>query len=169
MKHSYFDRLTETIDQIKEIDVLRVVDSVTYCRGTVYVFGNGGSASTASHFAQDMSKEKGRCFVCLNDSISIMLAYANDFGFQYMFKKQLENKLTSNDVVIGISFSGNSPNVLNAIEYGNQKNAITIGFYGFDGGRLRDICDVGIHVPSSDMQICEDIHLIFTHLIARMI
>ena len=169
MKHSYFEHLKNTFDLIKEDDVLQVIEIIRVCQGIVYVFGNGGSAATASHFAQDMSKEKGRAVVCLNDSVPLVLAYANDFGFPWLFKKQLENKLTSNDVVIGISCSGSSPNVLNAIEYTNEKHATSIGFCGFDGGQLRDLTDIGIYVPTNDMQVCEDIHLILTHLIMRMI
>jgi D-sedoheptulose 7-phosphate isomerase len=98
-----------------------------------------------------------------------MLAYSNDCGYPCIFKEQLSKLIKTNDLVIGISCSGNSANVLNAIRYANELACTTAGLVGFDGGELRKITNFGVYVPSNDMQVCEDIHLIITHIILRML
>ena len=136
----------------------------------IYIFGNGGSGSTASHMVCDIvkgcsyNKIKRFKVTCLNDNIPIMLAYANDVGYDVIFKEQLKNFLEEGDVVLGISGSGNSQNVINAIEYANSVGALSIGFTGFNGGKLHEIVKLGLHVPINDMQITEDIHLIINHI-----
>ena len=102
--------------------------------------------------------------VCLNDSIPTMLAYANDVNYEYVFVEQLKNFLNKGDIVIGLSGSGNSKNVLNAIEYANSKNAITIGLTGYDGGFLKKICRYSVNANINDMQISEDIHMMLCHM-----
>ncbi|QNU68790.1 SIS domain-containing protein [Ruminiclostridium herbifermentans] len=144
-------------------------------KGFVYVFGNGGSASTASHFVNDFNKGvseklvKRFKFCCLNDNVSSIMAIANDISYDEIFRFQLKNYLTKNDLVIGISGSGNSKNVVNAIEYANYVGAETIGLVGYDGGKLKELAKYCIHVPIRDMQKVEDIHMILEHLIMSII
>jgi len=137
---------------------------------TIYIFGNGGSASTASHFVNDFNKgiseyiDKKFNFICLNDNVPTMMAIANDLGYEKIFSFQLSNKLKPDDLVIGISGSGNSPNVLNAIEYAKSCNIKTIGITGYDGGKLAKTVDISFNVNINDMQITEDVHMILDHL-----
>lgn len=136
----------------------------------VYIFGNGGSAATASHYTNDFNKgiseytSKKFKFVCLNDNVATITAIANDLDYTQIFEFQLKGKLEKNDVVIGISGSGNSKNILRAIEYANKIGAKTIGISGFDGGQLKKICNISLNVPVNNMQISEDVHMIFDHL-----
>ena len=138
--------------------------------GTIYVFGNGGSASTASHMANDFNKgiseytEKKFRICCLNDNMATVLAIANDIGYEDIFEFQLRNKIKPEDLVIGISGSGNSANVINALSYAKEQGAKTIGWVGFDGGRVAEIADFVFHVPVRNMQLVEDMHLILNHL-----
>lgn len=144
---------------------------VTFEReGTIYVFGNGGSSATASHFQNDFNKgiseytEKKFRFVCLNDNVPTVMAIANDIGFDEVFRFQLQGKIQADDVIIAISGSGNSRNVLNAVEYAKTQGCQVIGLTGFDGGKLRALSDISLHVPVKSMQVTEDIHMIFDHL-----
>ncbi|OGC14132.1 phosphoheptose isomerase [candidate division WOR-1 bacterium RIFOXYA2_FULL_37_7] len=142
---------------------------------TVFVFGNGGSAATASHLACDINKgvsfgnDKRFKVICLNDNIPTMMAYANDVSYESIFVEQLKNFLRKNDLVVGFSGSGNSKNVLNAIEYANQSGAITFGMTGFDGGKLKQIARHSLVVEIDDMQKVEDTHLIITHILMRIL
>jgi len=138
----------------------------------IYTCGNGGSASTASHMASDLNKGSNRPdaprfrAVALTDNIPAMLAWANDSSYEEVFVEQLRNHVEAGDVVIGISGSGNSANVLKAIEYANGAGAVTIGLCGFDGGRLAELAKVAYVVPSDCMQQVEDIHLIIEHMLS---
>lgn len=138
--------------------------------GFIYIFGNGGSSSTASHFVNDFNKgiseklSKRFKFVCLNDNVSTVMAVANDNGFEEVFRFQLKNYLTSKDLVIGISGSGNSPNVVNAIQYANEIGAHTVGLVGYSGGIVKNIAKYSVHVNIDNMQIVEDIHMIIDHM-----
>lgn len=137
---------------------------------TVFVFGNGGSASTASHFENDFNKglsehtEKKFRFRCLNDNVATMLAIANDISFDEIFRFQLRGKVRRGDVVIAISGSGNSKNVLHAVDYAKEKGASVIALTGMDGGQLLKMADISLHAPVHSMQVTEDIHMIFDHL-----
>jgi D-sedoheptulose 7-phosphate isomerase len=138
----------------------------------VYVMGNGGSASTASHMASDLGKGASRKdaarfkAIALTDNIPVMLAWANDSSYEDIFVEQLRNHLEKGDVVIGISGSGNSENVLRAIEYANKNGAETIGLSGFDGGKLAKMARTSYIVPNHCMQQVEDLHLIIEHLLS---
>ena len=140
----------------------------------IYVFGNGGSASTASHMLNDFNKgvslglEKKFRFHCLVDNIAILTAIANDLGYEYVFAKQLENKLKPTDLIIAISGSGNSLNVIRAVEYAKSCGCKVIGMSGYDGGRLRQLADYSMHAPTYDMQLVEDAHLIFNHMVMKV-
>ena len=156
---------TELNNFIVELDEARKRNA------TIYIMGNGGSAATASHFVNDFNKgvseyidQKFR-FICLNDNVSTIMAIANDISYNAIFEFQLQGKVTENDLVVGISGSGNSTNVIKAIELANEVGAKTIGLTGYDGGKLKQIVDLSVHVPIMSMQITEDIHMIFDHLV----
>lgn len=165
--NNYFKTIRSTLALIDEPSLLEVALLIKECKGNIFVFGNGGSATTASHFAQDMNKCLDKRFICLNDNIASMLAYANDVDFKSIFKLQLSKLVNPGDLVIGISCSGNSANIVDAIIYAKHYGYRTIGLTGFDGGVLKALVDHSIHVPCSDMQVCEDIHLIITHSILK--
>lgn len=139
----------------------------------VFIMGNGGSGSTASHFACDINK--GCCFelekkfkvICLNDNVPTILAYANDLSYSKVFVEQLKNFLQIDDVVIGISGSGNSENVILAVSYAKEYGAKTIGLTGFDGGRLAKIVDIPLVASINDIQKVEDVHMIVVHMLMQ--
>jgi len=141
----------------------------------IFTLGNGGAASVASHLAADLSKAwlGDRLMrlkaICLTDNVSLVTAWMNDAGYDYMFVGPLENLLNSGDIVIGISASGNSKNVLNAIEYANKRGAITVGFTGFDGGKLKGLAQHCFIVPSDSFKRVEDFHMILGHMIKAVL
>ncbi len=138
---------------------------------TIYIFGNGGSSATASHYQNDFNKGISEYtdikfrFQCLNDNIATVMAIANDIGFEEVFRFQLRNKLEEGDIIIAISGSGNSKNVINAVEYAKSCGNKIIGMTGFNGGKLKELSDISLHVPVMSMQTTEDIHMVFDHLI----
>ena len=168
--------LEREIETIRELDVeeinraLNLLQTAFENENTVYIFGNGGSASTASHYQNDFNKgisehtEKKFRFQCLNDNIATVMAIANDIGYEEIFRFQLKGRLQPGDVIVAISGSGNSANVLNAVEYAKSHGNPVIGITGFDGGKLKTLSNVSLHVPIKSMQITEDIHMIFDHL-----
>lgn len=138
---------------------------------TIYFFGNGGSASTASHFVVDIGKatirgeaKRFRC-VALVDNVESLTAWANDAEYARVFSEQLATLAKPGDVAVGISGSGNSPNVLKAMEVARQMGLATVGLTGMGGGKLRTAVDVPIVVPSNSMQHVEDAHLLICHLL----
>lgn len=140
----------------------------------IYVFGNGGSAATASHFQNDFGKgvseyveDKFR-FQCLNDNISTVMAVANDIGFEEVFRFQLRGVIEPGDVIMAISGSGNSKNVINAVKYAKEQGNKIIGLTGYDGGKLMEMSDVSLHVPVNSMQVTEDLHMVLDHLMMSM-
>ena len=141
----------------------------------IYVIGNGGSASTATHFTSDLLKtsivknKKRFKAHSLSDNIPVVLAWANDDEYNNIFLGQLENFLKKNDIVIGFSGSGNSENVIKAIEFANTNNATTISFTGKGGGKLSKISQINLTVPSDEMLTIETMHLLICHLITTMI
>jgi len=169
MIEKYFSDLTETLDKMREKDIQKAATLINSCKGNIFVFGNGGSAATASHFAQDMNKMLYHRFICLNDNIPSLTAYANDVNYESVFKLQLLRLIKPDDMVIGISCSGNSRNVASAVLYAKQLGYLTIGFTGFDGGYVKELADHNVHVPSDDMQICEDCHMIIIHAIVKLL
>ena len=155
-----------------EIDeVIAVLQNARLRGHQVFIFGNGGSAATASHFACDLGKGTEvpgtPCFraIALTDNMSAFSAYANDCGYEQVFSRQLANLLRPGDVVIGISGSGNSANVLNAVQLARESGATTIGLVGFDGGKLKSLVDLSLHIENGCMEQVEDIHLMLEHLI----
>lgn len=171
---AYFDRLKTAIDLLSRDQVNTLARLLREAREqgrTVFIMGNGGSAATASHFAVDFNKGLSHAgsrrfrVLCLNDGIPALTACANDMGYERVFVEPLQNFLETGDLVIAISGSGNSANVLEAVRYANDRGAVTVGLTGFDGGRLREIAHHGVHVPLDDMQVTEDLHLVVTHVV----
>ena len=163
-------------DLINRIDKLAsILVKARENRNTIFIMGNGGSASTASHFVVDLSKctivDDFPRFkaVALTDNIPSMLAWANDVGYEQIFVEQLKNLMEPGDVVMGISVSGNSMNVIKAIEYANKNGGVTIGLSGGDGGKLLQCAWENIQVPSTYLQKVEDIHLLIEHLLISLI
>lgn len=157
---------------VQAIDrVMVLLEETLQKEGTIYIFGNGGSAATASHYQNDFNKgiseytEKKFRVQCLSDNMATVMAIANDIGYDEVFRFQLCGRLRPADICIAISGSGNSPNVINAVAYAKEQGCKVVGLTGFDGGRLRELCDLSLHVPVNSMQITEDIHMIFDHLI----
>lgn len=139
----------------------------------VFIFGNGGSAATASHFANDLGKG---CIVegkprfkahALTDNIPIMTAWGNDSSYEDIFVEQLKNFLQKGDLVIAITASGNSPNVLKAVKYAREHGAKTVAWTGFGGGKIKPMVDVAIVVPSNEYGPCEDLHMVLDHLMMQ--
>jgi D-sedoheptulose 7-phosphate isomerase len=140
-------------------------------RSQIFIIGNGGSASTASHMANDLSKAtivagKPRMrVIALTDNVSIITAWANDSSYDDIFKEQLENLLQQGDLVLGISASGNSPNVLRAMEFARKRQAVTIGWTGRTGGKLKDLVDECLQPPTDDVGMIESVHMVLDHLV----
>ena len=172
----YVNGLKETLDLLPmtEIDrVIAILHEARLSQRQIFIMGNGGSASTASHFVCDLGKNTRKPgwpnfkVIGLADNMSIFSAYANDEGYASVFANQLDSLVQPGDVVIGISTSGNSPNVVNAIELANRRGATTIGFTGFNGGRLASLLNIEIRVASNSIEQIEDIHLVLEHLITK--
>jgi D-sedoheptulose 7-phosphate isomerase len=175
---TYFAALKNTLDSLDREAILRFLAVLLRAREegrSVFVMGNGGSAATASHFVCDFNKglrrEEGKNFrfLCLNDNVPSMMAVANDVSYDAVFVEQLKSYLAPGDVVMGISGSGNSANVVNALEYARAHGAETVAFVGYDGGRMKDLARHAVHVPLRDMQIVEDIHMVLDHLSMRVL
>jgi len=139
---------------------------------SIFLFGNGGSAALASHFACDLGKgtcqgNNGKRFrvLALTDNIPTMTAWANDSCYEDIFAEPLKNLMRRDDVAFAISGSGNSKNVLKALQVAREAGAVTLGFSGFQGGQMKALCDLCVVVPSDNMQIIEDLHLAMAHSI----
>jgi len=172
----YLDRLAGLLQSIDTEEVGKVAGVLEEARRRgrkIFLIGNGGSAATASHMANDLGigckEHTGRRFqtISLTDNVPVMTAIANDYGYDEVFVGQLEYLLSPRDVVIAISASGNSSNVVRAVRYAARKNAVTVGFVGFDGGALRRLCDhvVWVKTPKGEYGPVEDIHMILDHLL----
>jgi D-sedoheptulose 7-phosphate isomerase len=175
---TYLLELQNTLKQLPTARIQEAIDLLVEARmerRQVFIMGNGGSASTASHFVCDLAKNTRNPelpnfrVIGLTDNMAIFSALANDEGYENVFAQQLASFVEADDIVIGISASGNSANVLNAIELGNKVGARTIGMTGFDGGQLRKMVDIDIHIPSDCIEHVEDIHLMLEHLICKAI
>ncbi len=180
LQADYFRRYCDYVQKlISEIDiesVKRVVDRLLEAREndkTIYFAGNGGSAATASHFSQDMGeigrKIRGKGFRAqsINDNVSTLTAISNDYGYDHVFSRQMQYHFDPGDVLVVISASGNSPNVIKAVELAKEKGGSTVALVGFDGGRLAQICDHVVHIKSKKGEYgpVEDVHLILNHMI----
>jgi D-sedoheptulose 7-phosphate isomerase len=173
---SYIKYLTEVLGKISSKEISDFIDILIDARSrgsSVYFIGNGGSAATASHFANDIligTQSTNLPFraISLCDNQAIITAIANDYGYEYIFSQQLTALLKKNDVVVAISASGNSPNLLQAIDIAKQKEAITVGLVAFDGGKLKKMTDKTIHIPTlkGEYGPSEDAHMMLDHLVS---
>ena len=177
---SYFERCSTELHKLNQSDIKSLADSIfeAYQTGAcVFICGNGGSGANASHFCEDLGKStlrptdfendyvKRLKVLSLTDNTPYILAWANDEGYDRIFVEQLKNLAGPDDVLVAISGSGNSPNVLRAVDWANKHNMKTCGITGFDGGLLRQTASTSIHVPLDDMGLVESIHLVIFHWI----
>lgn len=175
---AYFQYLSKLLDRLDTKSIAQLVKELEDAYrndNTVFVIGNGGSAATASHMANDLGCDvikKAKCpkafrTMALTDNNSVMTAIANDDGYNNLFVNQLRIHYRRGDKLIAISASGNSPNVVEAVEWVKEHGGKTIGLTGFDGGKLKEICDQVIHVdtPKGEYGPVEDIHMVLDHLI----
>lgn len=172
----YIVNLKEVLDDLdlSQIDnAIDLIEKVWRSGGQIITLGNGGSAMTALHMITDWNKSiylssgiqfKGRTLI---DNMGLISAYGNDISFEDIFIEQLKNILQPKDLVIAISGSGNSENVIRAVDYANKNNAFTLGLCGFNGGKLKTIAQQIVWVNKNDMQLCEDIHAIFGHIVMK--
>lgn len=171
---AYLGKVQTVLQNIPSEPVAEATDVLVdayFSEKAIFVVGNGGSAATASHFVCDLAKgtinESGkRCrAISLTDNMPLLTAWANDVSYDDVFSGYLENLAGPGDVVVAFSGSGNSPNVLKALRVARQRGATTIGVTGFEGGRMRELVDHCIVVPSDSMQHIEDAHMIIAHAI----
>ena len=177
---SYFSILERSASNLAwdQVDAIAGVLNDAYAEDkTTFLFGNGGSAALASHFACDLSKgtwiqndgQKRFRAIALTDNLPILTAWANDSSYEDVFSEQLRGVVQRGDVAFAISCSGNSPNVLRALEVAREAGAITIGLCGFEGGLMKDLCDMVLIIPSDNMQIIEDLHLSVAHCLFTLV
>ncbi len=176
----FLERVGQELLRVDAAEIKRLADRMHDCyeRGrTIFVCGNGGSGSNASHFCEDIGKgtlrredfdndnKKRVRILSLTDNTPYILAWANDEGYERIFVEQLKNLAEAGDLLIAISGSGNSPNILRAVEWANRHGLTTFGCTGFSGGKLRTLAQHNFHVPLDDMGIVESIHLAAFHWI----
>jgi D-sedoheptulose 7-phosphate isomerase len=175
---NYISTLQLTMDRLPQQLIADVIDLLQQARlqgNQVFILGNGGSASTASHFACDLAKNTRQeglphfRVIGLTDNMAMFSALANDDGYENVFSEQLASLVRPGDIVIAISASGNSQNVINAADMAHRYEATVIGFTGFDGGRLGQLANINIQVNSNIIEHVEDIHLMLEHLIVSSI
>ena len=173
---SYIDYLSSVLSNISLTDIEKFVEVLLEARerqSSIFFIGNGGSAATASHFANDIAigtrtYEKPFRAISLCDNQAVITAIANDNGYEKIFSQQLQVLLKKQDVVVAISASGNSPNLLDAIDTVKNNNTITVGISAFDGGKMKDMVDVSLHVPTEKGEYgpAEDAHMVLDHLVS---
>ena len=175
---NYVEGVTVCLQELLQQNVAEIADAILKAQKDgrqIYIMGNGGSAATASHFANDLKLrttvegKPGIRVTSLTDNIAIITAIGNDTDYSSIFMEQLVGRLTEGDVVIGISASGNSPNVLKAMEFAKSNGAITVGFIGFNGGKLKELSDKCVVLSSSSYEQIEDTHLCLAHILACLV
>jgi len=173
---SYKKRLINLIENIDDSileEIIATMEKTLATESKIYVIGNGGSSATASHMMNDfgvgLRRRKIRNFniLSLGDNTPVLTAAANDLGYDSIFKIQLEGLLKEDDVIIAMSCSGNSPNIVNAVEYAKSIGSTIIGLTGFHGGRLKEMSDINFHVnvDNDEYGLVEDVHMILDHII----
>src|ERR1700730_5795331 len=175
----YFDELQRVMASVPKEGINQIAETLVGANESgrmVYLFGNGGSASLASHFACDLGKGTAYCnggkrfrVLALTDNLPSLTAWANDSSYEDVFSEQLKNFIQPRDVVFAISGSGNSKNVLNALQLAREVGATTVGLSGFQGGEMKALCQICVIVPSDNMQIIDDGHLAPAHSIFRIV
>jgi D-sedoheptulose 7-phosphate isomerase len=172
----YLSRFNEILNHLPQIEINRVITSIIKIydnNNKIFIIGNGGSAANASHFAQDLAKgvfldqgvEKRIKALSLTDNTAYISALANDDGYDRIFEAQLRTFADPDDLLIIISGSGNSQNVLKAIEFAKTKGLITAGFSGYDGGKMKSMLDINVHIPLNEMCTVESVHSVIFHYI----
>lgn len=174
----YFEQLKTVVTHLVHEGVDRIADELMAAyeaKRKVFLFGNGGSASLASHLACDLGKGTAYCnggkrfrVMALTDNLPVLTAWANDSSYEDIFSEQLKNFIEPNDIAFAVSGSGNSKNVLKGLEVARGVGARTIGITGFEGGTMKALCDICVIVPSTDMQLIEDVHLAIAHSLFRI-
>jgi len=173
---NYISTYLETFKKVDNEAINNAISAISkawLAEKKIIAFGNGGSALNVQHFMNDwvksahMSKNIPFFGVSLVDNIGLMTAYSNDCSYKDVFLMQLKPILAQGDVVIAVSGSGNSPNVIQAVEFANDKNNVVISLTGFDGGALIQKSDIAVHFPRNDMQMTEDFHLQFGHIVMK--
>jgi D-sedoheptulose 7-phosphate isomerase len=164
-------RVIEALPRQPLLDILQQLRQARHEKRQIFVFGNGGSAATASHMVCDLVKNTVKPnlarlkVIGLVDNVPTISAYANDEGYEHVFSQPLDSLGEAGDVAVAISASGESPNVLQAVETARRKGLVTIGLTGMAGGKLKDLVDVCLVVPSDSMEQVEDLHMIIDHLL----
>ncbi|MFH1190089.1 MAG: SIS domain-containing protein [Candidatus Omnitrophota bacterium] len=177
---NYRDRISALISRLDDEAVNDIIECFHRARenhSTIFFVGNGGSAATASHFAQDLAEigrkagVRGFRAVSLTDNMSRITALANDYGYDTIFSAQVAELFKKGDVIVAISASGNSPNVIKAVECAKKLGGTAIGLVGFDGGKLARICDHTVHIETDRGEYgpVEDIHMMLDHMITSNI
>lgn len=175
---AYLSKLKRTIDILSVESINELMNVLVKARDdskSIFIMGNGGSAATASHFVCDFNKGlsvaggKRFKFICLNDNIPSLMAYGNDLSYEDIFVEPLKNYFQKGDIAIGISGSGNSSNVIKAIDYANENEGVTIALTGYNGGKLFTIAKHNVNIPINDMQIAEDLHIVLDHCIMTVL
>ena len=173
---SYFVELEQMIQSISLPHlqaILRLLEEAYRTGNRIFIMGNGGSAATASHFALDLAKNTimpgvpRLKAISLTDHVPLITAWSNDTAYEHVFAEQLANMIEPGDVAIGISTSGNSPNVINALRLTKQQGGVTIGLLGAEGGKIKDIVDAYVLAPGQNIEQEEDAHMILAHIITR--
>jgi len=173
---TYFTQLEQMMRAISLSDLekaLRLLEEAYYQGHRIFVMGNGGSAATASHFALDLAKNTimpgapRLKAISLTDHVPLITAWSNDTHYEHIFEEQLANMIEPGDVVIGISASGNSQNVINAVKLAKKVGASTIGLLGARGGKLKQMVDAYVLAPGQNIEQEEDAHMILAHVITR--
>jgi len=172
---SYFDYLKEIFDKVDLTEIKAFVEVLLIARengATIFFMGNGGSAATASHFANDLAfgtndYEKPFKVMSITDNVPVLTALGNDYGYDEIFVRQLKIYGKKGDVLVGISASGNSQNLIMAFEYASISGIRTVALTAFDGGKMREISDQGVHIPTDKKEYgpAEDLHMILDHLV----
>ena len=172
----YFTEIEQMLQEISSVhlqEVLRILENAYHSGHRVFIMGNGGSAATASHFALDLAKNTimpnvpRLKAISLTDHVPLITAWSNDTAYEHIFAEQLANMVEPGDVVIGISASGNSLNVINALILAKRSRAYTVGLLGATGGKIKDIVDAYILAPGQNIEQEEDAHMILAHVITR--
>jgi D-sedoheptulose 7-phosphate isomerase len=174
---SYFEYLKEIFDKIDLTEIKEFIELLLMARetgATIFFMGNGGSAATASHFANDLAfgtneYEKPFKVMSITDNVATLTALGNDYGYDEIFIRQLRIYAKKGDVLVGISASGNSQNLINAFEYASISEIKTVALTAFDGGKMKEIADYGVHIPTDKKEYgpAEDLHMILDHLVGN--
>ena len=173
---SYLEHIGRVLQRIDTREIAQFLTTLIGARdrgATIFFIGNGGSAATASHFANDLAVGVNDYVtpfkaLALTDNVAVLTAIGNDFGYEELFVRQLRVLARKGDVLVAISASGNSPNLLKAMEYASSVGVTTVALTSFDGGRMKQIADSGVHVPTAPKEYgpAEDAHLVLDHLAA---